>query len=287
MPAPQPAAATRPATSCFVLLVAPDALERRHAAPRPSPTLPCLSLVCSLPPEHHRAELVAAAHRLRSHSLPLASPTRAEAPPRLPRLLRQATRRWTPCGAAVAIVFLLGRRRPPTPIRRLQCVPEPASTPAATAVSSATVPLSPFSCPHAVALLPTTAEASRRRPCRRRRLGPPPPKPSTPSCSRCHEGAAEPLRWPPRAPQPVSARSQTPAAAPSFALASSGVPAASRLLPWMRTSPGYAPVLSDAVPVACGADSAASRGRRRRAPSPEPRHVGPARQVISLVLITA
>ena len=30
----------------------------------------------------------------------------------------------------------------------------------------------------------------------------------------------------------------------------------------MRESPGYAPVLSDAVPVACGADSAASRGRR-------------------------
>ena len=55
----------------------------------------------------------------------------------------------------------------------------------------------------------------------------------------------------------------------------------------MRESPGYAPVLSDAVPVASGADSAASRGRRRRAPSPEPRHVGPARQVISLVLITA
>ena len=110
---------------------------RRHAAPRPSPTLPCLSLVCSLPPEHHRAELVAAAHRLHSHSLPLASPTRAEAPPRLPRLLRQATRRRTPCGAAIAIVFLLGRCRPPTPIRRLQCVLEPASTPAATAVSSA------------------------------------------------------------------------------------------------------------------------------------------------------
>ena len=54
----------------------------------------------------------------------------------------------------------------------------------------------------------------------------------------------------------------------------------------MSESPGYAPVLSDAVPVACGADSAASRGRRRRAPSPEPCHVGPARQVISLVLIT-
>ena len=55
----------------------------------------------------------------------------------------------------------------------------------------------------------------------------------------------------------------------------------------MRENPGYAPVLSDAAPVACFADAAASRGHRRRAPLPEPRHVGPARQVISLVLITA
>ena len=85
----------------------------------------------------------------------------------------------------------------------------------------------------------------------------------------------------------AAASRRAPAAAASFAPVSSGVPVASRLLPWMRTSPGYAPVLSDAVPVACGADSAASRGRRRRAPSPEPRHVGLARQVISLVLITA
>ena len=54
----------------------------------------------------------------------------------------------------------------------------------------------------------------------------------------------------------------------------------------MRESLGYAPVLSHVVPVACGVDSAASRSRRRRAPSPEPCHVGPARQVISLVLIT-
>ena len=138
----------------------------------------------------------------------------------------------------------------------------------------------------APATILAAAEASRRRPCRHRRLVPPPPKPSTPSCYRCHEGAAEPLRWPPRAPQPVPARSRTPAAAPSFAPASPGIPAASRLLPLMRTSPGYAPVPSDAVPVACDADSAASRGRRRRAPSPEPLHVGPARQVISLVLIT-
>ena len=96
-----------------------------------------------------------------------------------------------------------------------------------------------------------------------------------------------PLRWPPRAPQPIPARSRAPAAATSFAPASSGLPRSSHLSHQMRESPGYAPVLSDAVPVACGADSAASRGRRRRAPSPEPCHVGPARQVISLVLITA
>ena len=54
--------------------------------------------------------------------------------------------------------------------------------------------------------------------------------------------------------------------AASFAPASPGLPSSSHLPHQMRESPGYAPVLSDAVPVACGADSAASRGRRRRAP---------------------
>ena len=225
------------------------------------PVLPLLFLALSLPCPNAP---IAAVRHSRRHRPPLASPTRAGAPPPRPEALRQATRRRTPCGAAVAIVFLLGLRPPSPSIRRLQCVPEPASTPAATAVSSATVPLSSPPRSRAVAPFPTTAGASRRRPCRRRRLGPPPPKPSTLACSRCHEGAAEPLRWPPRAPQPVPARSRAPAAAASFAPASSGLPRSFHLPHQMRESPGYAPVLSDAAPVACFADAAASRGRRRR-----------------------
>ena len=117
-------------------------------------------------------------------------------------------------------------------------------------MSSAAVPLSSPPRFRAVAPFPTTAEASRRRPCRRRRLGPPPPKPSTLACSRCHEGAAEPLRWPPRAPQPDPARARTPAAAPSLAPASSAAPAASRVLHWMRVSAGFALVVSAARMVA-------------------------------------
>ena len=221
----------RHATSSPACLPLPSSSGCPGTTPRPpprtlslSPVLPLLSLALSLPCPNAS---VAAVRHSRHHWPPLTSPTRAGAPPPRPEALRQATRRRTPCGAAVAIVFLL-RLRPPSPsIRRLQCVPEPASTPAATAVSSATVPLSPPPHFRAVAPFPTTAEASRRRPCRRRRLGPPPPKLSTLACSRCHEGAAEPLRWPPRAPQPVPARSRAPAAAASFAPASSGLPAPS------------------------------------------------------------
>ena len=89
----------------------------------------------------------------------------------------------------------------------------------------------------------------------------------------------------PHSPLPLGAR--IPAAAVSFAPASSGPPSSSHLPHQMRESPGYVPVLSDAAPVACGADSAVSRGCRRLATSPEPCHVGPALQVISLVLIIA
>ena len=217
-------------------------------------------------PRAHPSAAVAIARRCHGHRPPLASLTCFRAPPQPPPPPRRATNLRTPCVAAIATVFLLGLRRPPPSIRRHQVLPDPAVLLCVIAVSSAAVPLSSPSRSRAVAPLPTTAEASRRRPCRRRRLGPPPPKPSLPSRSWCHEGAAEPLRWPPRAPQPDPARARTPAAAPSFAPASSGLPRYFHLPYQMRESPGYAPVLSDAVPVACGADSAASRGRRRRAP---------------------
>ena len=227
------------------------------------PVLPLLSLALSLSCPNAP---VAAVRHSRRHRPPLASPTRFRASPQPPPPPRRATNLRTPCVAAVAIVFLLGRRRPPTPIHRLQRVPGHNEQPWRSAVSSAAVPLSSPPRFRAVAPLPTTAEASRRRPCRRRRLGPSPPKPSIPSRSWCHEGAAGPLRWPPRAPQPDPARAQTPAAAASLAPASSGRPRSSHLFHQLRESPGYAPVLSDAVPEACGTDSAVSRGRRRRAP---------------------
>ena len=140
---------------------------QRHTAPDLSRTLPRPRPLLCHPLSHAPNAVIAAVRRCRGHRLPLVPPSCPRAPPRLPRPLRQATRRRTPCGATIAIVFLLGRRRPPTPIHRLQCVPEPASTPAATAVSSATVSLSSPPRSRAVTPFPTTAE--------------PPPSPSSPS----------------------------------------------------------------------------------------------------------
>ncbi len=153
--APRHQLACLPASPLLVWMPWNDATPSPVLSHSP-PVLLLLSRALSLPCPN--APLAAVRHSSR-HRPPLASPIRAGAPPPRPEALRQATRRRTPCGAAVAIVFLLGLRPPSPLIRRLQCVPEPASTPAATAVSSATVPLSPCRCPLAVALLPTTAEA--------------------------------------------------------------------------------------------------------------------------------
>ena len=54
------------------------------------------------------------------------------------------------------------------------------------------------------------------------------------------------------------------AALPVVQVSTIPIPSSSHLPLQMRESPGYAPVLSDAVPVAGIADAAASRGRRRR-----------------------
>ena len=216
----------------------------------------------SLPPN----AAAAADENHHGHRPPLASLRRFPAPPRPPLPPRQATHLRTASIAAIALVFLLGLRRPPTSIRRHQVFPDPAVLLCVIAVSSAAVPLSSPPRIHAVAPLPTTAEAFRRRPCRRRRLGPPPPKPSLPSRSWCHEGAAGPLGWPPCAPQPDPARARTPAAAPSFAPASSGAPATPHQLPWLRTKTGYAPVVFARSNAVCNASPASRRranGRRR------------------------
>ena len=246
-----------------------DASSRRRADPLASP--PLSRAILSSPSPH--------LSRPKSPSPPsiaiVASATAA--PPRHTSQLRRdhfslLTEQSNPGELrfiAIAVVFKLRPTRSPSSLRLPQAFPELATDAVGSAVSSATVPLSSPPRFRAVASFPTTAEASRRRPCRSRRLGPPPPKPSIPSRFQCHEGATEPLRWPPRAPQPIPARSRAPAAAASFAPASSGLPSSSHLPHQMRESLGYAPVLSDAAPVACITDTAASRGRHRRPRRPD------------------
>ena len=124
----------------------PLSLSRAHSSPLPR----------SLSPRPSAA--VTAVRHSRSHRLPLASPTSPRALPHLPLPLRQATRCRTPCGAAVAIVFLLGRRRPPTPIRRLQRLPEPTGLLSNSAVSSHLESPSPPCLLHAAAAIPVEAE---------------------------------------------------------------------------------------------------------------------------------
>ena len=101
--------------------------------------LPRLSLTLSL----SRPKLTVAAVRL-SHCLrpSLAPPTSSEAPPRLPLPPHRSTSPRKPCIAATSPFPSSGSDHRRRRIRRLQRVPEPVSTPTATAVSYATV--SPF-----------------------------------------------------------------------------------------------------------------------------------------------
>ena len=102
-------------------------------------TLPRLSLALSL----SRPKLTVAAVRL-SHRLrpPLAPPTSSGAPPRLPLPPHRSTGIRKPCITATSPFPSSGSDHHRRRIRRLQRVPEPVSTPTATAVSYATV--SPF-----------------------------------------------------------------------------------------------------------------------------------------------
>ena len=155
------------------------------------PILPLLSLALSLSCPNAP---VAAVRHSRSHSLPLASPTRAEAPPRLPRLLRQATRRRTPWNVAVAFITS-GRRRSPSPsIRRTQDVPEHTGLLCESAVSPSSFPLTSLSRACPVAAAPRAPEAAvrhgRRAPCPRA----PPPRVVAPTCSCCLVATACALR---------------------------------------------------------------------------------------------
>ena len=93
--------------------------------PVPSHSLSFLPPSSALSLARSRAELIAAVHRSRSHRLPLASPTRAEAPPRPPRPLHQATRSRTRCNVATIAVPVAGHQSSPPSIRDVWRAPEP------------------------------------------------------------------------------------------------------------------------------------------------------------------
>ena len=148
-----------------------DALD--DATPPPcslslSPGSPLLSLALSLT----RPNTTVAAVRHSSHLRPpLAPPTSSEAPPRPPLPPHRSTAPRKPCIAATSPFPSSGSDHRRRRIRRLRRVPEPASTPTATAVSYATV--SPSSPPRSltVASSPPRPNLRRRRARRRRSSG--------------------------------------------------------------------------------------------------------------------
>ena len=155
------------ATSCFPGL--PRCPGRSHAAaphrshsPSPSSSPPALS------PSHPRTTAAADGHH-RSHRPPLASPTHAEAPLLRPEAPCQAVPLRTPRGAVAVAKFDSGRRGSSPAIRELPGIPDLALALAGLAVSPRTEPPPPRArLPRLASSTPTT-EASRRRPCRRRR----------------------------------------------------------------------------------------------------------------------
>ena len=105
-----------------------------------SPALSFLSLALSLTRPNTTVAAVRHSSRLRP---PLAPPTSSEAPPQLPLPPHRSTGPRKPCIAATSPFPSSDSDHRRRQIRRLRRVPEPASTPTATAVSYATV--SPFS----------------------------------------------------------------------------------------------------------------------------------------------
>ena len=103
---------------------------------------------------------VAAVHHSSRHRPPLAPPTSLEAPPRPPLPPHRSTGLRKPCIAATSPFPSSGSDHHRRRIHRLQRIPEPASTPTATAVSYATV--SPSSPPRSLTVgpSPTSAETS-------------------------------------------------------------------------------------------------------------------------------
>ena len=130
-----------------------------------SPALSFLSLALSLT----RPSTTVAAIRRSSHLRPpLAPPTSSEAPPRPPLPPHRSTAPRKPCIAATSPFPSSGSDHRRRQIRRLRRVPEPASTPTATAVSYATVSPSPPPRFPTVASSPPRPNLRRRRARRRR-----------------------------------------------------------------------------------------------------------------------
>ena len=179
--------------------------------PRFPLTLPCpfSPLPRSLSPRPNAA--VTAVRHSRSHRPGLAPPTCPQAPRHLPRPLRQAWQLRAPRIVVIAVVFFTtGRRGSPPPARRRPAVPEPASTPSATAVRCRSSSPSPFSPSHTTAASPL--EAVPRPPPRallRRAPAPPQPPTSSPGCGRRR---ATP-RWSPPDQPPLVAQVRQVAAA--------------------------------------------------------------------------
>ena len=143
-PARARATAPRHLSPCLPALPSsPRCPGRRHASPLLSLTLPGsflpLPRSLSLSRPNTTVAAVRHSHRLRP---PLAPPTSSGAPPRLPLPPHRFTAPRKPCIAATSPFPPSDSDHRRRRIRRLQRVPEPASTPTATAVSYATV--SPF-----------------------------------------------------------------------------------------------------------------------------------------------
>ena len=145
-----------------------DALDDATPLPLLPLTLPRFSIALSRSRPKHTVAAVRRSHCLRP---PLAPPSSSEAPPQLPLPPHPSSSPRKPCIAATSPFPSSGSDHRRRRIRRLQRVPEPASTPTATAVSYATV--SPSSPPRSltVASFPPRPNLRRRRARRRRSSG--------------------------------------------------------------------------------------------------------------------
>ena len=145
-----------------------DGLDDATPLPLSLSLSPGFSLALSRSRPKHTVAAVRLSHCLRP---PLASPTSSEAPPRLPLPPHRSTSPRKPCIAATSPFPSSGSDHRRRRIRRLQRVPEPASTPTATAVSYATVSPSPPPRFPTVASSPPRPNLRRRRARRRRSSG--------------------------------------------------------------------------------------------------------------------